>query len=166
MDRIATGRIRTSHGVKGYLKVEVYSYDLEHFLTHESVILRKEKTERPMDIEDAMIQGNSVLVKFAGIDTPEAARKYNGWEILVDKDRSTPLAADEFYYADLQHCDLLLGDRKVGEVVSVIEGPQSELMEVKKEDGSLCYIPFLNEYIGEVDVEKKTIELLHEWILG
>ncbi len=164
MDKIATGRVRTTHGIHGYLKVQVFSGENENFLHHTYVMLRKGNSEKRYDIEDSKIQGGGVLMKLKGIDTPEAGKTLNGWEIWIPKEESSPLEDGEFYQADLYGCTIVYGSRTIGTVVSVIEGPQAELLEVKKVTDGVCYIPFMKEYIGTVDIDEKTIEILHEWI--
>ena len=39
------------------------------------------------------------------------------------------------------------------------------LLEVIKNDGKVCYVPFNNEFIGEVNITEKTIELKKDWVL-
>jgi 16S rRNA processing protein RimM len=176
MERIATGRVRTTHGIHGYLKIQVFSGDYQNFLKHTSVWLKKGNQERQVTIEDSYIQGDSVLVKLTGINTPEAGKLYNGWEVWIEREESSPLDSGEFYQADLYGCDVVLEGEKVGTVVSIIEGLQADLFEIRllptDEDGadtsdsaSLRYVPFMNEYIGTVDVQKRTVEILHRWII-
>lgn len=47
----------------------------------------------------------------------------------------------------------------------MVDGGSGVLLEVLKNDGVSCYVPFNNEFIGDVDINKKNIELKNGWIL-
>jgi len=40
------------------------------------------------------------------------------------------------------------------------------MLEVRSPDGSLYMVPYLKEFIGEVSLEDRTIELKTPWILA
>lgn len=165
-EKIATGVVRTTHGVHGYLKVKVFSDDVEHFLTQKVLYLRKGNREIPFDVEQAARNGEEALLKLKGIDTPEAGKQYNGWHIWIKREDAAPLAEQEYYTADLIGCLVFCDQEEQGEVISAIEGAQAELLEVRKRDsGQLVYLPFMDVYIQSVDVQKKHITLRNRWII-
>ncbi len=158
MEQITIGRIRTSHGVKGYLKVQSFSGTTEHFFALKNVVLKNGIREKAFHIEDVKKNGSSVLFKLGGIDTPEAGRVYSGWEIWVDKKYAVPLEPGEFYIRDMIGCSLIFNSKEIGKVRGVLDTMASELLEVETVNG-LVIIPFVNEFIGMVDVSAQTIEL-------
>ncbi len=164
-DQIAIGSVRTTHGVRGYLKVRSFSGEYSHFFNLKSITLRKDSTDRKFEIESVKPNGNQILMKLKGIDTPEQGKLFSSWEIWVPREEAAPLDAGEFYHADLVGCHLFLSDKKVGTVVSVIEGGGGELLEVKTEDNTAKLIPFNKVFIGPIDIKEKKIELLEGWIL-
>ncbi len=167
MEKIATGLIRTTHGIRGYLKVKLFSGDAENFLSHTQLLLKKNSQEKMYTVEESMFHGDSVLLKLNGIDNPEAGKLLNGWEIWIPRDEASPLDDDEYYQADLHGCSVLFEGSVIGKVISLVEGAQSDLLEIEKTvDEARCYVPFMDEFINEVDLENKTIELRNDWILG
>ncbi len=167
MDKIATGLIRTTHGIRGYLKVKIFSGDADNFLEHTKLLLKKNSQEKLYTIEESFLHGDSVLIKLSGIDTPEAGKLLNGWEIWISRDEASPLDDDEYYQADLHGCSVLFEGSVIGKVLSLVEGAQSDLLEIEKTvDEARCYVPFMNEFVSEVDIKNKTIELRNVWILG
>ncbi len=165
MDKIATGVIRTTHGVRGQLKVKVFSDDIQNFLSQKMVFLHKGAQEKQFEVEKSSIHGKDVLIKLKGIDTPEVGKTYNGWEIWIPREHASPLEEGEYYQADLHGCTIVYREKRVGEVVAIIEGPQADLLEVRKTTDGVCYIPFMDEYISDVDMQARTIELRNEWIV-
>ncbi len=163
-DYLATGVIRTSHGIRGYVKVSLFSDDTEAFLRLDSVLLRKGSSRVTTAIEDAQWRGRDLLVKFAVIDSPETGKQYSGWEIWIPREKAAELGEQEFYAAEIVGCELFAGGHRVGSVTSIIEGTQAPLLEISVDDG-IRLIPFMKEYIGDVDIAEKRIVLLDERLL-
>lgn len=167
MEYLATGVLKGPHGVHGFIKLHSYSQEFEHLLRIDAVLLKKDGSQRSMAIDAVKEAGREILVKFQGIDSPEEARKFNGWEVWVPREHAAGLAQDEFYVADLATCSLTVGGTVVGSVVGVIDGPQALLLEVESNaDGKRYLVPFMATYIGRVDLEKKEMELLAPELLA
>ncbi len=199
-ERFVVGIIRGSHGVTGNFKVESTSGEYEHFADMEEVTLRNGRTgsEKLYKIEGVELSGQTLLMKLAGIDSPEEVKKINGCEIVVPREYACPLDKSEWYVEDLKQCALVYpkdGWSKdgleaktspadfvtVGTVTDVLEGGTGNLLEIKlAEDCNLLaddvkytangktrtvLVPFKNEFIGEIDVQGKRIQLMHLWIL-
>ena len=199
-ERLIVGFIRGSHGVTGNCKVESTSGEYEHFARMTEVTLRNGKTgfEKPYNVEGVEINGQTLLMKLAGIDTPEDVKKINGCEIIVPREYACPLEESEWYVEDLKQCALVYpkdGWSKdgleaktspaefvtVGTVTDVLEGGTGNLLEIKlAEDCQVLaddvkfaangktrtvLVPFKNEFVGKVDVERKQLQLMHLWIL-
>ncbi len=166
-EKIATGVVRTTHGLRGFLKVKVFSEDVEHFLSQKILYLRGDgQTEIRVEVEQSMRSGDAVLMKLKGIDTPEAGKKYNGWNIWIYREDAAPLDNGEYYVADLVGCSVFFEGILQGEIVSAVEGAQAELLEIRKADsGELVYVPFMDVYIASADTGKKSVELRHKWII-
>lgn len=175
-DMLVTGIIRSPHGVNGYVKVESMSGETVHLDGLAEILVRPAGggTE-PVRLEIETIRSKSVppLVKFRGVDTPEAAKAFAGAEILVPRDKACPLDADEWYVSDLCQCVLVQDGVSVGLITGVMEGGESDLLEVTLSDGAVPgvpggekrFVPFRKEFVGDVDMQAKTVELMHRWIL-
>ncbi|MGI6432817.1 MAG: ribosome maturation factor RimM [Sphaerochaetaceae bacterium] len=161
MDYLATGVLKGPHGVKGLLKFQLFSSDASHLKTLTTIELRKGDVKREMEIQFIQDLGHASVIKFTGIDTPEQARTYSGWELWIRREEALSLEEGEYYVADLLGCAMLVAGKKVATVISWIDGAQSVLLEVESlEHGKRFLIPFLAQYIGHIDLSEKTIELL------
>jgi len=166
MNEIAIGAVRTTHGVRGYLKVRSFSGDYDHFYGLKTITLKNRGQTRQFDVESVKPLGDQILIKLKGLDTPEAGKMYSNWEIWVPRNEAAPLKEGEFYHADLNGCTVLLDRQPVGTVLSVIEGGGGgDLLEITSVDGENKLIPFNPVFIGRIDIEKKEIELMEGWIL-
>lgn len=167
MDYLATGVLKGPHGVHGFIKVHAYSGEYGHLSGIEWVSLRKNGIERQLVVENVRSSGMETLIKFHGIDSPEAARRFGGWELWVPRRSAAKLKEGEYYVADLSSCTLVSHGEQEASVVGVIDGPQSLLLEVEScADGKRYLVPFMSQYIGTVDLDRKEMELVAPWLLA
>ena len=166
MDKIAIGKVRTSTGVRGYFKVLSFSGEFDHFkkLKGQFIEFRFKGRQKDYSVEDIRMSGSNLTVKVEGIDTPEDAKKLSGWEIFVEKKKAAKLKKDEYYLADLCKCSLVYNGEIIAAVKGISDNGISDLLEIEI-DGRVRLIPFLNQYVGDVNIKKGTIELKEGWLL-
>ncbi len=164
LDEIAIGRVRKTHGIKGYLKILSYSGEYDHFFELKKVTLKNKGKSRVFEIEKVAPLGDEILIKFKGLETPEEGKLLSGWDIWVPRTQAAELNDGEFYHADLIGSDLILDGTSVGKIKSVMEAGSDDLLEVEAGE-EVKLVPFNKVFIGTIDTEKKTVELLEGWIL-
>ncbi len=164
MSRLAVGIVRTSHGVRGYVKVKSFSGETAHLLKLRSVRLVKGNKEKDYVVAEAAPFSDGVLLKFAGIDSPEDAKQLAGYEIWAEREDAAPLEEGEYYTADLHGCGLFLEGERVGTVTGMTESGLYDLLIVRTEKGERL-VPFDGRCIGKVATEEGYIELLDEELL-
>jgi len=162
--KIATGVIRTSFGLKGFLKLKVYSDDYKHFKKLKEVTLKKGNSSLVVVIEALQIKGDSLLVKFEGYDTPEKSRNLNGYEIYINRDEAASLKENECYVSDLIGLKVLYEGKQVGKIGSFLDKVDSVLLEIVTDGGSY-FIPYESRFFENRNLEKgcitiKEIELI------
>lgn len=205
---LTVGFVRGSHGLKGEVKIESASGRYEHIAKLKEVTLRRATGHEngactKYAVESARIASNALYMKFAGIDSPEAAKKLNGAELRTARENACPLNEGEWYIEDLKQCSLVYCGNEngnvneiqpcdvceansmrsvlVGSITDVLEGGAGELLEVLlsedcsvlKEEVKLTasgkprtvLVPFNETYIGKVDIQQKSVQLMHLWIL-
>jgi len=173
MDWLITGRIRGTFGLEGFLKIESCSGEYEHFLNFKEIKLQLPskgmETQPPelfYQVEECVVRNADALLKLRGIDSPEAAKKLHGADILVPRDMACPLERGEFYINDLCNSVLVYKGNSVGTIADVVEGGGGLLLEVSEAaTGRTVYIPFRSQFIGKINIPAKQVELMHRWIL-
>ena len=95
--------------------------------------------------------------KFQGIDTPEDAAALRGAVALYRKD--FPEAEEnEYYWVDLIGCEVVNKEgQSIGQVKGMIDNGVHDILNVKRADGKDVLIPFVEDYLAEVNVEAKKI---------
>lgn len=162
---LAIGKVKTSFGLRGEVKIHSYSGEFEHFARLKEVSLRTGSGQKVWEIESFRVAGDFPIFKFKGIDTPEDAKLLAGQELWVDRDKAAPLADGEYYLSDLIGIKLVMNGEVKGTVTGFLEGGASELLEVRLVDGNDVIVPFMEMYLGKVDLKDMTIELKVDWIL-
>ncbi|MFP4267910.1 MAG: ribosome maturation factor RimM, partial [Spirochaetaceae bacterium] len=89
-EALAVGVIRTSHGVRGYVKVSSLSGEVEHLLSLKTVLVRNKNREKEYRVEDTRPFKKGILLKLEGIETPEEGKALAGAELWVDREEAAP----------------------------------------------------------------------------
>jgi 16S rRNA processing protein RimM len=156
-------------GLTGRLKIESLSGETSHLLGLKKVVLHKSRGMEKGDVEQEYlieeVFTDPLSVKFAGIDSPEAARALKGSEILVPREQAAPLNEGEFYIEDLRELEVIFEEKTVGTISGIIEGGGGFLAEILLVSGKKRLVPFRNEFLGKVDPAAGQVELLEPWIL-
>jgi 16S rRNA processing protein RimM len=165
-EQFVVGLVGGPFGLKGFVKVRSLSGEIGHFKRLEQVLLRQERTEQVREVEEVMGSPPVLMIKFKGIDTPEAARTLMGAELITDRSHAAPLKKGEFYVEDLRGLEVrALSGEVLGHITDLIEGGNGELAEVRLAAGEVRLVPFRDEFFGDVDPEARKAILLAEWIL-
>lgn len=166
MQLLAVGKVRTSHGLTGEVKFYSYSGEYDHFQAMKSVVLKKGNQEKTVAVEKLRLLDGIALLKFKGIDSPEAAKLLADMEILVDRSLAAPLEPGEVYLSDLVGSRLVYQGKNMATVAGYIEGCAQIMLECLLPDSTKVLVPYHDQFIGTVDLEKKELELKVDWILG
>lgn len=142
------GKIVSTHGVKGELKVNPLC-DSAEFLQK---IGKYYIDGRECDTESTRIHKNMLLVKFRGVDDVDAAIRLIGKTLRFDK-RDVELPPDTYF-----HCDLIGLEvyderlsRIIGKITDVLTPPANDVYVVR--DGENEYlIPAAPGFIEAVDI--------------
>ena len=156
---LAVGRVQTSHGLNGTIKVKSLSGEIEHLLRLKSVHLGSPGALTLFQVENVRRAAGSVLLKLAGIESPENAAEYRGQLLWVERRFASALGKEEYYTADLEGCRLFQGSVLIGIVVAVPEGGGGDFLEVESAEGKRLIVPFSGHFVGRVDITERRIEL-------
>ena len=149
------GRICTSHGVKGLLKVE-HLCDSPRVLTSAKKIYLKERdgsfTEKK--IKNASIMGQFILIGIEGIESREEAIAYRGRLIYLHRD-DIPVANGAMLIADMIGLAVYHAEsgESLGEIADISDVAGRRIYTVKY-DGREVLIPDVPEFIKEITEER------------
>jgi 16S rRNA processing protein RimM len=170
-DPVVVGRLTSSYGVRGWIKVHSFTDPMENFLGYQQLYLQQQGQWRPLAVEEGKLHGKGVVVKLRGVDTPEQARLYSGVDVAIDASELPPLEADEFYWHQLEGLRVLVGTamesaQLLGRVDHLLETGANDVLVVTPCEGSIDgrerLIPYLPDDVVKV-VDLAAGALLVEW---
>jgi 16S rRNA processing protein RimM len=165
--RFTAGIIGAPFGLEGFVKVKPLSGEIEHLLRLKSAALRQDGKERVLAIEESAPNAPNVVMRFAGFNSPEAARALGGAELIVSREEAAALKPGEFYVEDLKGLAVIAepSAQILGHINAIIEGGGGDLAEITLNNGNPKLVPFRKEFFTCIDLEKRQVTLNNLWIL-
>ncbi len=159
-DRVLVGLITRPHGIRGEVKVEIWSDVPGRFDSGRELLrLAKGRSTREVRIASSRLTRGGAIVRFDGCQTREQAESLRGSQLAVPRSEVPDAPEGRYYHFDLVGCrciDAALGN--LGEVTEVVEDGGGVLLEVVK-DGRVLSVPFVEAFLESVDVAAKQIRL-------
>ena len=152
MSRVIVGRLGRPHGIRGEVTVEIRTDEPElRFAPGSSVFLSSGKS---IKIESIRWHKNLLLVKFEGIKDRNESETLRGnlVEVEID-DLELPEDEDEFYDRQLIGLKVIENGAEIGTLEDVLHLPGHDLLSIKLHDGKEMLLPFVEQFVPEIDLE-------------
>ncbi len=149
---LETGKIVSTHGVRGEVKILPWADSPDFLLQFDTVFLRG----TPYGVESCRVQKSCVLMKLAGVDTVEAAQALRDVTVCVRRDDAA-LPAGSVFIADLIGLRVLCGEEEIGTVAEVLDLPGHDVYVVRGAREIL--IPSVPEFILERNLDEGYIRV-------
>lgn len=152
--RIALAAVAGAHGVKGELRLKLFSESIESLSRHEKLYIGGAE-RRLLAVREG---GKTAVVRFEGVDDRGAAEALRGSLVEVDREALPPLEDGEYYHADLIGLPCVdQAGNPVGTVIAVENYGAGDLLEIEGTDGRKSLIPF-RDGIADLDDGKIVLD--------
>lgn len=156
------GKIINTHGIKGELKVEPYTFDNKRFSKLKSVYVGD-------DLKEFLIKkvrvNNFVYITFEGFENINDVLNLKGLEIYIKDEDRLDLEEDQYYISDIIGKKVYdTEDNYIGILKNVLEYPANDVFIIESDDKSIYQIPAVKEFIKKID-STITIKLIEGMIL-
>lgn len=162
MKYLEVGKIIATHGIKGEVKVSLStSFPFERFSKGNTLYIENGEKYDKIVIDGFRIHKGLGLVLFNGYNNINEVLNFVGKSIYVDKETLEALEEDDFYYDDL--IGLIAKDNQgniIGEVIDILDVPQGAILMIKKQDKGQALVPFVEEFIDEVNIKDKYLVII------
>lgn len=156
------GKIINTHGIKGELKVEPYTFDNKRFSKLKSVYVGN-------DLKEFLIKkvrvNDFVYITFEGFENINDVLNLKGLEIYIKDEDRLDLEEDQYYISDIIGKKVYdTEDNYIGILKNVLEYPANDVFIIESDDKSIYQIPAVKEFIKKID-SIITIKLIEGMIL-
>lgn len=155
--QLRVGRLVKAHGLKGAIKLELYTDDPEgRFVPGATFTLQVPESSpwhgKPLTVREFRWMNSHPVAFFDGVDDREAAEELLRAILWVDQDlEATPTEDDAWFDHQLVGLDVVRDGQIVGKVARVDHMPAQDLLIVKVRDEEVL-VPFVKAIVPEVDV--------------
>ncbi len=155
---VTVGRIGRPHGILGEVTVEVRTDEPdERFVPGTEVLV----DSVPRLIASAHWHGNTLLLRFLGVDDRDAAEELRNRLIEVERaEDARPDEPDAFYDSALRGCAVQdVAGLGIGVVEDVVHLPGQDLLSVRLNDDREVLVPFVNAIVPAIDIDARIVTI-------
>jgi 16S rRNA processing protein RimM len=166
---IIIGKITKPVGLKGELKVLAITDFPDRFKKLKDVyLLDKEETgllansytgDIKFRIKDVKVSDSILRISFDHYDSPEKVTILKSCFICIPEKYRYKLPKNQYYFYDLIGCEVYDKGDILGTVKKIENYGSAELISVQTLKGSIILIPFIKEFVKNVDLTKKMISV-------
>lgn len=148
---LETGKIVSIHGLKGEVKIQPWCDSPEYLCGFKRFYSKT--GDHTYEIERIRPQGNMVIAKLKGVDTPEQAQAMRGRILYIDRD-DADLPEGSYFVADLIGLEVRdESGKSYGVISDVLQTGANDVYEIKSDNGKLYYIPAIPSVVLLTDIE-------------
>ena len=139
MKRIALAAVAGAHGVRGELRLKLFTGSIDGLKRHDAVFVGGEERR----LESVRPGPAGAVARIAGVNDRSAAESLRGSLVEVDRTALPPLEKGEYYHVDLIGLECLdSAGNPLGRVAAVENYGAGDLLDVELPDGKRSLIPF------------------------
>lgn len=154
MNYILIGEIVNTHGLKGELRIlSDFKFKQEVFKEDQTIYLGKRKQE--MVIKSYRPHKAYDMITFKGIDSIDSAIIFKTDQVFINRD---DLKIDGYVNEDIVGLQVYNDDTLIGVVDSIMKSPKDDILVIKSKSKKHL-IPFIDEFVIKVDLNKKEIRI-------
>ena len=156
--QLRVGRLVKAHGLKGALKLELYTDDPDGRFVPGAVFTLQVPESSPwhgktVTVREFRWMNSHPVVFFDEVEDRTAAESIVRAILWIDQDESAPAEDDAWYDHQLVGLDVIRDDASVGRVIRVDHLPAQDLLVVRPTgtDGEIL-VPFVAAIVPQVDI--------------
>lgn len=152
---IVVAKILTSHGVKGFVKLESYMEKPKDIFNYADHLYDKDGKQFKVSFVGTL-KPNVFITKVEDILSMEAAKSYRNTELYMDMALLPKTEDDEFYYNELIGLNAKsLDNKSQGVIINVDDFGAGVVVEIKWDGEKMEEsLPFVDDYFKEINIEK------------
>lgn len=155
---LVVGFLRRPHGLHGEMIIDLHTDFPERMQKGRRLLVGEDR--RPMTLASARPHARGMLVRFEGIDTPEAAGLFRNQWVYVRAADVPPLPEGQLYQHELLGFAVVdeSGD-PLGELVEILETGANKVYVVRNKAGKEILLPAIPSVILNTDPDSRVMRV-------
>ena len=153
------GKITSTHGIRGEVKIYPYTDDVDNILNLKKIYIEG----KGYKISSIRFHKNMFVTKLNGINTVEEAEAFRNKLVQREIDENEELEEDTYYIKDLIGLDVYLENNELfGKIKDVFQTGANDVYVIQTVDSKEVLIPAIKSVVKDVDIvgNKMIIELM------
>ena len=156
--RILIAQISTAHGIKGLVKLRYFGESIEDVEDY-NPFYTSETGHDTLTLHIKNYNKNAYIAEIEGINDRNQAEALRNIELYIDEDKIPEPDEGEYLQKDLVGCEVIDHGKVIGKVIAVTDFGAGDLLDIKPISAESFYLPFTDEYVGEIDIKAKKINV-------
>lgn len=153
------GKIVSTHGIKGEVRVQPWCDDSELLTEFDSLYLKEGQEE--IIIESARVHKNVVVMKFENVNDMNSAQLLRNRILYVDRD---DLVLDDktYFIQDLIGLKVIDFDNEskvYGKIMDVTQTGANDVYHIQDENKKVVLIPAIADVVKETDIDNEIMKI-------
>jgi len=161
MEWYNVGKIVNTHGIRGEVRVNSYTdFPEERYAVGNTLDLFMPDSEKSIKLTIASHRKhkNFELLTFEHHPNMVDVEKYRDGMFKVSEKHLSELEDGEFYYHEIIGCTVVTTEGlDIGKVTDILETGAKDVWTITPEKGKPHYIPYIEEFVKEIDIDAKRI---------
>jgi 16S rRNA processing protein RimM len=154
-DPVLLGKVVATHGIRGQMRIAVYSGEFETILSLTSLMLKgQDGRMETFEVAASSVHRKKLLVALKGFESIDQVLHLVGRELYTTREQMPELTEGEFYWCDLLGLTVMTqGGELLGYLADIITTGSNDVYVVKKDDREYL-IPALEDVVLDIDLDK------------
>jgi 16S rRNA processing protein RimM len=161
IDLFLIAQFTSAYGEKGYLSLKSFSDFEENTFSLEYVFVDVFGGPRKLFIEDVLKKNEKLLVKLKNFNSNKEIEFLFGKNLYIEQTQTAKLKESEYFIHDLIDCKVIYKNTFFGIVTDIFVLKSNEVLVVKTEDNPEFLIPFISDYISNINLNHRQIDLIN-----
>tara|TARA_Y100000768_G_C23909623_1_gene649272 strand:+ start:82 stop:576 length:495 start_codon:yes stop_codon:yes gene_type:complete len=150
---IVIGKILSTHGIKGWVAIESYSFPQENIKNYNTFLCKNDSMEK-IHIKEIKKMPKKLIINIENYVSISQSESLLGQNILVNKSEMPELESNEFYWRDLEGLDVVTSNNKyLGKVDFIFNNGANDVLVLVDNDHH-SYVALVKEYVNIIPNEK------------
>ena len=157
---VVVGEIIKTHGTRGQVKIISYCEKPHSIFDYQPIVLKSSGEKIDFDLDEKKkIKTNQFTASIKSSKSMESSRVFIGEKLLANKNKFHNFKKNNFFYSDLEGCNVIdLNKKLIGEVSAIFNFGAGDILEITKfEDNSTILINFNKTNFPKVSINKREI---------